>query len=259
MDRKIVALPVIAVSVWAQSPAPPADQREVTLRQRVEQFYTLLVEKKLRQAEALVAEDSKDYYYNGKKADVSEFKVIAVKFGDDGRSARVTVRAKTKVLMGRAGLQVLDVAQVSDWKEENGLWVWYLNPTEVLETPFGPMKRVPAEPGASPEPLKMNRPTVESLAAQIKIDPKNIVFGPSSPTGTAIITNDLPGGIDLVLDDRAGKISGLAVHLSTSHLDHGEKAEVKFEAAPGAAISDTVRVLVNPFGFVLEVHLQTSR
>jgi hypothetical protein len=258
MDRRTFVSGIIAVSALAQSPAPSASERESALRQRVEQFYTLLAAKKFRQGEALVAEDSKDYYYNGKKTDVSEFQVGAIQFGNDGRTARVTVNAKTKVLMGRAGLQTFDVAQVSDWKEENGSWVWYYNPNAVVETPFGPMRHAdPQAAGGLPEQLTANRPTAESLAAQVTIDPANIVFGSSSATGTATITNNLPGGIDLALDDQASRISGLTVHLSKSHLDHGEKAEVKFEAAPGAVISNTVQVIVSPLGFELGIHLQT--
>ena len=258
MDRRIIFFPAIAATAWAQQSTPAAPEAEKALRERVEQFYKLMVEKKFRQAEAMVAEDSRDYYYNGKKPDLSDPRVTNIAFEEGGRIARVTVMAKTTVMMMTAGLQVFDLAQITTWKEENGLWVWFIDPNAPIQTPFGPVKLGAGNTGSLIEQLKAKRPTAESLAAQVKIDRTNVVLGPSSPVQTATITNDLPGGVDLSLDEQVSKIKGLTVQLSTNHLNQGEKAEVRLEASADARISDTVRVLVNPLNLELDIHVQTQ-
>src|SRR5580692_1418161 len=96
IDRRFL-FPVAAVTAWAQQPSPAVAEVEAALRARVEQYYQLQVDKKFRQAEAMVAEDSKDDYYNRAKQDIKSFSIQQIEFRRDNSRARVTLKAKLVV------------------------------------------------------------------------------------------------------------------------------------------------------------------
>ena len=73
MDRRLL-FPAIAATAWAQQPSQPSTE---ALRDRVQQYYQMMVDKKYRQAEAMVAMESKEDYYNGKK--IKHYKVCRLK------------------------------------------------------------------------------------------------------------------------------------------------------------------------------------
>ena len=62
MDRRLL-FPAVADTAWAQQSSPEAVAAEKALRERVQQFYQLQQDKKYRDAEAIVADDTKDSYY----------------------------------------------------------------------------------------------------------------------------------------------------------------------------------------------------
>ena len=97
IDRRFL-LPLAAATAWAQQPSPEAAAAEAALRARVEQFFQLQVAKKYRQAEALVAEDSKDSYYEANKYNIKSFRIDKVEFLEGGTHARVTIKAKVTVM-----------------------------------------------------------------------------------------------------------------------------------------------------------------
>ena len=73
MDRRWIIFPTIAVTSAAQTPATPASEK--ALRARVSEFFQLQVDKKFRQAEALVATESRDDYYDSSKPKMESFKI----------------------------------------------------------------------------------------------------------------------------------------------------------------------------------------
>ena len=81
MDRKLL-LPVVAVTAWAQQANPAAVEAEKAVRARAQEFFDLQVGKKYRQGEAMVAEDSKDDYYNGDKYSFKSFTIQRVELSD---------------------------------------------------------------------------------------------------------------------------------------------------------------------------------
>jgi len=78
MSRASLVLLLVS-GLWAQSPAdvfnkPPADVDEA-LRSRIAKFYQAHVDKKFRQADEYVAEDTKDFYYQANKPAYLEFHI----------------------------------------------------------------------------------------------------------------------------------------------------------------------------------------
>ena len=93
MDRRLI-FPAVAITAWAQQPPPAPPEVEAALRARVEQFYQLEIDKKFRQAEAFVAEDTKDDYYNGSKPAIKASSIQKIEWSDNNTRARVTSKAK---------------------------------------------------------------------------------------------------------------------------------------------------------------------
>src|SRR4051794_20209879 len=99
IDRRFL-LPIAAVTtVWAQQQSPEAAQAEAELRARVDQFFQLQVDKKFRQAESLVADDSKDAYYDGNKYNIKGFKIDTIQLLDDNTRAKVTIKGRVTFVM----------------------------------------------------------------------------------------------------------------------------------------------------------------
>jgi len=147
MDRWLL-FPVVAATLWAQEAAPAAADAEKALRARVDQFYTLQVQKKFRQAEAFVAEDTKDFYYNSHKSDLLGFSVTKVELLDNNTKAKITVNAKATMMIMGAGRLPFESPAVTLWKIENGAWVWYIDQEEAKQSPFGQMRRADGGPGS---------------------------------------------------------------------------------------------------------------
>jgi len=249
MDRRLL-FPAIAATAWAQQqPAPEAASIEA-LRDRVQQYYQMMVDKKYRQAEAMVADDSKEDYYNGRKPDIKSFDIMNIDLVNP-TTAKVTIRAKVLMLMPGTGAQIFDMPTPTNWKIDNGAWSWYV-PEEVKSaTPFGKMLNNPTlgsgidMKGAAPGTLE--NPDVGSLVNKIGIDRISIMLATVNTEQVATITNGLPGPVDVVLDPHVKAIKGISVDVSPTHLEAGGKATVKIRRTGSEKVFDIVSVSVEPF------------
>ena len=91
-------LPLIALG---QQQTPPAEA-EQALRARVTEFLQYHVDGNFRKAYDMVAEDTKDDYFNSGKVQLKGFKIDDVKFTDDFTKATVTATIVEDVERGRA-------------------------------------------------------------------------------------------------------------------------------------------------------------
>src|ERR1700683_119191 len=134
IDRRFLFL-VIASTAWAQQAAPAPTGVEAALRARVEQFFQLQVDRKFRPAEAMVAEDTKDLYYSGKKFNINSFSIEKMDLQNDNTHAKVTIKAKVTRAVPGFGFLDFDAPATTLWKLENGQWVYYIDPEAALQTP----------------------------------------------------------------------------------------------------------------------------
>ena len=95
------------------------------------------MDKKFRQAEAFVAEDTKDLYFAGKKPELHGFTVQKVELLENNTKAKVTVKTKSSMMMMGVGRLPFEMPTETLWKVENGSWVWYVDSKAPLQTPFG--------------------------------------------------------------------------------------------------------------------------
>jgi hypothetical protein len=253
IDRRFL-FPVAAVTAWAQQPA--AAEAEAALRARAEQFFQLQVDKKFRQAESFVAEDTKDDYYNGNKFNIKSFTVQKTELLDDNTRARVTIKAKVTRIM--AGFPPMDFESTTTtrWKLENGLWVWYVDHAAAAESPFGALQA--GKVTGTPSPLNMAGVAhdLAALRASVKIDRNSVELTPDGPVQTVAVSNELPGGIDLEL--RPDRMTGLSVQLGKKHLEAGEKTTIYFRASTGGEGAGIVRLMVSPIVVQLDIHVRIN-
>jgi hypothetical protein len=130
-----------ALAQTPQEPAKPPADVDQALRARVEEFFQDHVTAQFRKAEALVAEDSKDYYYNHNKPHYLKFLGITnVHYSDNFTKAAVSVNVLSPVAIPGFGGGPPTVPIPSTWKIEDGKWCWYVEMEPFLRTPFGIMR-----------------------------------------------------------------------------------------------------------------------
>src|SRR5207248_340652 len=76
--------------------APPAV--DDALRARISKFFQYHVDGKFRQAEALVADDSKDFFYSANKPKYMGFEIKDIIYTDDFSKAKAVVVAQMVVM-----------------------------------------------------------------------------------------------------------------------------------------------------------------
>lgn len=247
--------------VFAQeAPVAPMSAEETALRERVQQFYQLQLDKKFRQAEAYVAEASKDDYYNSNKGNFTAFRITAVEFLEPGKVAKVTVKAKISVVMiGANGPMSMEMPYTNKWIVEDGKWVLKIEIPEFIDTPFGKFKAKPGTdtssgaPGGMPGMPKI--PPVSDFKKMVQADKASVTLTAAAPEDTVTVKNNMPGVVDL----RIESIPGIDAQADKLHLNAGESALVRIRRAPGTSndtkSSGTLRIIAAPLQIVMEVQV----
>jgi hypothetical protein len=144
---------------------------DAALRDRVSKFYQCYLDSQFRKSEQFVAEDSKDAYYSLRKEPIFGFKILDLTFAEDLTTAKVTVLKDVDYhLQGR--ILRVSMPDPTEWRLENGQWVYYLvprKPGDTYMTPFGP-ETVP-----DPKEVQQSRPTYDLTNA------------PKSPVGKMMV------------------------------------------------------------------------
>ena len=156
MVRSTVVL-ICAAACLAQTPPkdgpkPPAAV-DRALRARIEEFFQYHVTGDFRKAEALVAEDTKDLFYNRNKPRYIRYVGIDhINYNADfTKASAVVLVVSPEMIAGWAGgPPTLPIP--STWKIEDGKWCWYLEPETFLRTPFGNISLNTAKQGAAAAP-----------------------------------------------------------------------------------------------------------
>ena len=254
MDRRLhfPLFPVVAITASAQQPSPAAAEAEKALQARVQQFYQLQIDRKFRQAEALVAEESKDDYYNRAKQDIRGISTAPeIEFLDNNSRARVRLKAKV-MLATPFGAQEFEMPLVSNWKVENGQWFWYIDPETVGMTPFGRMvpPKEPVKGTLPPPPANFDAAT---LMNQITVDRTAVTLTASSPVQTVTVSNNLPGEITLELTNPP--LPGISVEVEKANLKVGEKSSIRFRLTGDEKSSGVARIVASPLNKVFEIQI----
>ena len=220
-----MALLVCASACFAQSPEdlfnkPPADVDQA-LRARITEFFQDHVEGKFREAEALVAEDSKDFYYNSSKTKYLSFQIVRIAYSENFTRAKATMLCEQYFLIPGFEHKPMKAPLPSTWKVVNGQWYWYVDQDALLQTPFGKMKPGPGgQAGASPPSIQSLDDVKKFIFSQVKADKQAVTVKADQPE-TVTITNGANGAISLTL---MAVPSGIEAKLDRASLAAGEKA-----------------------------------
>ena len=229
---------VCAIACAAQTPAnaskaPPADV-DKALRARITEFYQDFVAGKFRQAEALVAEDTKDFYYGMNKARYLSFEIQKIEYSDNFTRANAIILSEQYVMFPGFADKTLKLPSQSTWKLVDGQWYWYIDPEAVAQTPFGKMRLGQLNPGSSAQPAVPPKiPTVQDLAfifKQVKAD-KDAVSVKPGETAQVTITNTAQGQVSITVLEAPAKVEA---KLERPNIEAGGKMQLTIQAANDA-------------------------
>ena len=178
---------------------------DAVLRARVNEFYTEQLNHHFRQAEAIVAQESKDYYYESKKPDLKSFEIVKIEYSPGFKNAVVSIRRKVEVLMMGA-LVPMQFVDRTNWKIEKGKWCWYIDKSTLLDTPFGPRRQVPTS-GVDMPPSGAGAfgsfPTPSAAALRggvVQLDHNQVRLDAFNPQPAVInLRNILPGPVTVTV------------------------------------------------------------
>ena len=231
----LAGLTVLTVLAMGQSPfqsAPP--KVEAALRARVGQLYTLFQQGKFRQAEELVAEDSKDTFYMSNKVRHLGFEIKSVSFSPDVKEA--TVLVTLQMVMPMMGSKPLPFPVASKWRQVEGEWYLYYRqykPGDTVQTPFGP-KKISADSERLGIFANMEKgPDLASLRRMYKVSAKELRFPSSAPgriTQEITVTNRSKGRLSL--ERQTKDIKGVEMSIAPEEAGPGEKIKASFTYIP---------------------------
>jgi hypothetical protein len=257
IDRRFLFPVAAATTAWAQQQSPEATKAEVELRARVSQFFQLQVDKKYRQAESMVADDSKDGYYDGPKYNIKYFKIDRIEMLDGNTHAKVIIKGGVTLAMPAAGGAVeLDAPATSLWKLENGQWFYYLDQDAALVTPFGKLTPGTQAANSLAPPRFGKAPDIAALRNAVRADRTAVLMTADAPRQTVTISNGLPGAIDIQLDGNSPE--GFSVEIEKKHLEANETTQIRFAAWDRAPHSSVVRFNVVPLNTTIEIQLTSK-
>jgi len=212
------------------------------LRARAEQFYTLEVAGMYRQAEAYIAQDTKDFYYDHDKPVWKNFRIDKVEFQDESH-AKLTVTVSQVLKAPGFGTQEFKVPTTQTWKLEDGEWFYYYDQTAAVDTPFGKWQVVKGDGNISlPPGMPADTSSIQSL---ISIDRTTIqLVAGSQKVETVTVSNHLPGSVSISIG--ADRPKGLIVNIDKPQLGRDEKAVISFSVVGEAKPTGTVRIEAGP-------------
>jgi len=247
--------------VPAQAAPPEADQ---ALRARVTQFLQYHVEGNFIKAWALVAEDTKEYYFGANKIRLVDFKITDINYSDNFTKASVTAII-TRMWRIHAEEEKVVVPMVTDWKVEDGKWVWYFDQNAKRQVmsmgesdPEAVRKslRSGATPDLSPEAMQK---AAQSILKQSSVDKSSVTLPiDKDSTETVVFHNGYPGSV-MLSASVADQIAGFTAELNKTTLAAGEDAVLELRYVPtGVPPQGPVHVdlRLQPFNKVFPVEVK---
>jgi len=249
---RFVLLAAGAVACFAQTPAdlfnkPPAEVDQA-LRSRISEFYQDHIDSKFRQAEALVAEDTKDYFYTANKPKYVGFEIQRIEYSEGFTRAKAVVLCEQYVMIPGFTDKPLKVPTPSTWKLVDGLWFWYVDGDALRQTPFGAMK--PGPGGSSGLPAVPAPKDMVFIFTQVKAD-KQMVSFKHGESAEVTFTNAAQGPMSISL---IGALPGIDVKLDHMNMNAGEKAVLTLKAA-ATAKSGVLSVRVDQTNQVIPIQV----
>ncbi len=260
---------LFAAHSWAQTaPAAPSGQPPAdidhALRARVAQFYNLIVKHEYRQAEELVAPDSRDFYYEHDKPRYLSFEISSIKWSENFTHAEVVVTTKAPSFMPMSPTPS-EQPVTGVWRLLDGAWYWAplkVSVTDLMKNMYGvptdssagggvfpispaadtaraeanagaarpPLPSNANLPGGMGQPDSMNLGMTPVVGAGLHLDRSSVSIAPSSSEKIGI-TNGGQGPMTFFI---LGGVGGVVATFEPPSIKPGEKAVLTLKAGPNA-------------------------
>jgi hypothetical protein len=208
---------------------PPADVDQA-LRARIAEFYQLHVKGDFRHAEALVAEDTQDFFYTHNKPQYLGFEISRIDYSENYTRAKATIIVEQYVMLPGFSDKPMKIPTGSTWKVVDGKWYWYVDPESFRNTPFGKMTAGKAGGNAVPPAFPTIPTSPDFLFKQVKLDKQSVTLKDGEPEQVTIV-NGAPGAMSISL---SGTLPGVESKLDRTNLKAGEKAVLTLRAGSKA-------------------------
>jgi hypothetical protein len=262
MLRNFFFLLLAAAAGFAQERAnpfdrPPADV-DKALRAHISEFFQCHITGEYRKAEALVAEDTKDLYYNGNKPKYYSFEILRIDYSENYTKAKATVLAE--MLINAPGFDRPHKFPIpSYWKLEKGEWRWYVDQSQILDTPFGRRKESDLSGIRGPFPSAANIPTTIDFAMnKVKPDKSSLALK-RGESAEVSFSNSATGAVRVALYT---PVPGLEVSPARADVQPGGKAsftvKVAADAKPSTGVPSTVTFRVEQTGELIPVEVKIN-
>ncbi|MBZ5618578.1 MAG: hypothetical protein LAQ69_07630 [Acidobacteriia bacterium] len=253
---RLSLLALFAAVLFAQDPSEvlnrPPDRVDRALRQRITEFYQFHVKQEFRKAEALVAPDTKEYFYSHNKPAYLSCDIAKIVYTDKFKRAKATMKCSQFVMVPGFADKPLTVPFGSTWKVVDGKWYWYVDMEALRDTPFG--KMTPGAQGSSPAGLPAVIPdNADFVMALVKADKGSVSLKPGQPE-TVTIRNGAPGIMNISLVET---IPGVEAKLDHLELKVGDKAVLTLRAGDGAR-SGLISIKVEQTGQVIPIQVSVQ-
>jgi hypothetical protein len=257
MYRVALLLAAAAAAIAQDTPelfkkAPP--EVDEALRARVTQFFQCHVDGKFRQAEALVAEDTKDYFFVANKPKYLSFEISRIDYSDEFTRARGTVLAEQQVMMPGVGARIFKVPTPSRWKIEDGKWCWFVDPADLQKTPWGVSKVNPLDPKnqrAASVPAMPGAAEMQSLLTGVKADKSTVVLKKVGDQAEVKITNGIPGAVKLSMSP---SYLGFDASIAKPNMAKGEETVLRIRRQENSR-PGRLEILVEPINRLIVVEV----
>jgi hypothetical protein len=257
---RLLTLTLLAAAGFAQTPAdlfnkPPADVDQA-LRARITEFFQDHVDGKYRQAEALVAEDTKDFFYTSNKPKYLSFEISSIAYSEGYTRAKAIVICEQVVPFPGFQGKPVKIPTPSTFKLVDGQWYWYVDMEHIHDSPFGPLRAGPAAPGGTGGgTLTMPKPedVLKAASEQVKADKQAVSLKPGG-SDQVTVSNQAPGVMSLSV---AGSIPGVNVTLDHKDLKTGDKGILTFRASNDAK-PGTLNLLVEQTNRLIPIRVNVQ-
>lgn len=234
MLRLILAALICSAAALAQNPSDifnkPSEEVDRALRARIGEFYQDHVDGKFREAEKLVAEDTKDYFYNSNKPRYLSFSIQRIEYSDNFTKAKATLLCEQYVMFPGFANKPIKIPTPSTWKLINGQWFWYVDPESLRQSPFGKMTGGTA-PSSGPVPSPSAIPdNPVFIMNQVKPERDSVELAPGDSAEVSI-ANMAPGTMTLAV---ANTPPGIEAKLGQSEITAKGKTTLTLKAGDHA-------------------------
>jgi len=226
---------------------PPAEVDQA-LRARIAEFYQYHVDKEFRKAEALVAEDTKEFYYSHNKPGYLSFQIVRIDYSDNFTRAKAVVNCEQYVMFPGFADRPIKAPIPSTWKVVDGKWYWYVDPEALRMTPFGKMTPG-AGPASVPIPAMISQNT-DFVMKLVKTDKDSVSLRPGQSEAVTIM-NGAPGNMTVTI---LGSVPGVEATLDHASLKIGDKAVLTLKAGEGVRPGQ-LNVRVEETGVMLPIRV----